>query len=261
MSRGPGSIERRIANLFAATRDRALGISEIARHAFKLRAKQQPTRAQRLSATRAAHRVLRRQRDMDARRDKLFAQAHEAVKAKLGRIQRSYPDREYDDLLKAHPAFKAAVALGEEVWRIGIWVRIMRGDRPGTLKGEHELWRAITLNGRLRFYPADVPAQVWAVTIDRSGVHWFNAEITRITARNVMVRYRGETARLDRDKLWHWWAWWRRVRFVSSRTGRIAEGLEEDWHRRYGAAGNAPPSMQMPLLPQPSMTQMIPSGH
>jgi hypothetical protein len=34
MSKGPGTIERRIADLFAATRDRALDVSEIARHAF-----------------------------------------------------------------------------------------------------------------------------------------------------------------------------------------------------------------------------------
>jgi hypothetical protein len=55
MSRGPGSVERRIADLLAATRDRALSIDEITDHAFAL-AGATPTRAQRLSATRAAHR-------------------------------------------------------------------------------------------------------------------------------------------------------------------------------------------------------------
>src|SRR5258705_11360955 len=57
MSRGPGAVERRIADLFAATRDRALSIDVITRHAFET---SRPTRAQRLSATRAAHRLLRR---------------------------------------------------------------------------------------------------------------------------------------------------------------------------------------------------------
>jgi hypothetical protein len=36
--------------------------------------------------------------------------------------------------------------------------------------------------------------------------------------------------------------------FVSSRTGRIAQDLDELWHERYShAAGGIPPSMQLPL--------------
>jgi hypothetical protein len=62
-----------------------------------------------------------------------------------------------------------------------------------------------------------------------------------------MVRYAGESARLDRDSLWRWWAFWRGVRFVSSRSGRIASELDRLWQERYGATGGAPPSMQMPL--------------
>jgi hypothetical protein len=89
--------------------------------------------------------------------------------------------------------------------------------------------------------------QVWAVTVDRSGVHWFPAEVVTVTARNVMVRYRGEMARLDRKELWRWWAWWRGVRFVSSRTGRIAAALDEAWWEEFGTAGAPPPAMQMPL--------------
>jgi hypothetical protein len=51
-----------------------------------------------------------------------------------------------------------------------------------------------------------------------------------------------------RNKLWHAWAFWRGVRFVSSRTGRIANELDREWQDRYGrAAGGVPPSMQMPL--------------
>ncbi len=62
MSRGPGTIERRIADLFAATRDRALSVDEITDNAYRLGGAR-PTRAQRLSATRAAHRLLRRVRE------------------------------------------------------------------------------------------------------------------------------------------------------------------------------------------------------
>jgi hypothetical protein len=69
--------------------------------------------------------------------------------------------------------------------------------------------------------------RVWAVSIQPAGVIWADAEVTRITARNVMVRYAGEIARLDRETLWSWWAFWRGVRFVSSRTGRIAAALDE----------------------------------
>lgn len=77
---------------------------------------------------------------------------------------------------------------------------------------------------------------------------WADAEVVRITERNVMVRYASELARLDRKALWRWWAFWRGVQFVSSRTGRIAAALDEMWQDRYGhAAGGVPPVMQMPL--------------
>jgi hypothetical protein len=178
MSRGPGAIERRIAELFAATSDQALGIDAITRHAFET---SRPTRAQRLSATRAAHRLLRRMRDAatDAR--------------------------------------------------------------------HLDLWRASTVGHRLLFHRAHVPVEVWAVTLDRTGVHWFPAEITKITDRNVMVRYRGSVARLDRFRLWHSWAWWRAVMFTSSQTGHVAAALEELWWQRYGTKGAPPPAMRMPL--------------
>jgi hypothetical protein len=80
-------------------------------------------------------------------------------------------------------------------------------------------------------------------------VIWAETETVKITERNVMVRYAGEPARLDRGKLWKWWAWWRGVMFVSSRTGRIADRLDDIWQRRYGytAASGAAPFMQMPL--------------
>ena len=56
MSRGAWQ-DRRTDRLFAATKDRALSIGDLARHAFDLDAQHGK---QRLSATRAAHRLLQR---------------------------------------------------------------------------------------------------------------------------------------------------------------------------------------------------------
>jgi hypothetical protein len=91
MSRGPGVIEKRIADLLAATRNRALSVDEITDHAFTL-AGATPTRSQRLSATRATHRLLRRVQQIEERVDKLRKQAHDNTAAALGR--NNY-DREY----------------------------------------------------------------------------------------------------------------------------------------------------------------------
>jgi hypothetical protein len=204
MSRGPGSIETRIGELFAENQDRATSIDEVARHAFSL-GDQPASRAQRLSATRAAHRVIRRTREMDEERSLLVREATRRVRGLKSRLRRE-------------------------------------GDRY--IHIDTEYWHATTIGkgrgARLWFHAPDVPLQVSAVTIDRSGVHWFDAEVIRITERNVMVCYAGEVARLDRGKLWYWWAWWRGVRFVSSRTGSIAARLEELWWERYGALGSVP---------------------
>jgi hypothetical protein len=248
MSHGPGAVERRIADLFAATRDRALDIDTITKHTFGV---DKPTRAQRLSATRAAHRLIRRVREMDKRGDVLIAQARARVTAKLGPrpelSEREYnrmwrrgryqeyeramaPAWKWDALLESDPAYKTGTALREKV-----------------LKGGLEFWHAITIRKRLWFHPHDVPVQVWAVTIDRGGVHWFDAKIRKITERNVVVRYGGATARLNREALWHHWTWWRGVMFVSARSGRVAAELEAIWHRRHGTAGAPPPATQMPL--------------
>lgn len=245
MSRGAGTVERRIAELFAATRDRALSIDEIAGHAFDLGG-QPPTRAQRLSATRAAHRLLRRVREAVECARKLINTAHANTKAVLGR-ERQRKDSEYDAIFGADPARTEGLRLYDFADRVGRWCRFLRAERRGYIKNETDYWCTTTINGRLWFHPPDVPKQVWAVTIDAGGVHWFDAEITRITELNVMVRYHGELARLARRRLWHSWAWWRGVRFVSSRTGRIAAALDASWWKRYGTAGGAPPAMQMPL--------------
>jgi hypothetical protein len=241
MSKGAGIVERRIADLLAATRDRALGIDDIADHAFAL-AGTAPTRAQRLSATRAAHRVLRRTRELYERGIELRDRAHARIRAVID------PDADaYWARVEADPDFIAFRKLHDQAARVGLFSRWLPGDRPGLMKVETDFWCATTLKGRLYFHPPDVPVRVWAVSIGPTGISWTEVEIIKVTERNVMVRYAGETARLDRGKLWCWWAFWRGVRFVSSRTGHIAAELDRTWWERYGAKGNVPPSMQMPL--------------
>jgi hypothetical protein len=85
MSRGPGEIERRIGKLFAATKDRALSVDEIAAYAFKLKGRAVPNRKQRLSATRAAHRVLRRAAETTEAVEDALQRVIAETAAKLGR--------------------------------------------------------------------------------------------------------------------------------------------------------------------------------
>jgi hypothetical protein len=244
MSKGPGAAEARIAGLLATTRDRALTVADLADNAYGLNGRK-ATREQRLSATRAAHRVLRRVREANARACKLRDKAHAAVRAALPQAKPF--DEEYDALFRADPLWIEARRLFDFCHRIGEWGRIYKVDRDH-IRVETDFWQTTTIQGRLYFHPPDVPVQVWAVRIDGSGVYWFDAEVLKVTERNVMARYAGEPARLDREKLWRWWAFWRGVMFVSSRTGRIAAELDEIWWRRYGrAAGGVPPSLRMPL--------------
>jgi hypothetical protein len=267
MSKGPGAVEARVASLLAATRDRALTVAELADNAYGLNG-QPATRAQRLSATRAAHRLIRRIREASERASKFYAVAHLDAEAAVGErptgpdfLKRANYDAweaaleaykvaraPYDAAFKASKSYQRAESLRAYADQFGSWMRFIdMGD--GRQRVEREFWRATAdKRGTLYFQRPDVPVQVWAVKIDRSGVHWFDAEVTKVTASKVMARYAGEIARLDRDKLWRWWAWWRGVMFVSSRTGRIAAELEEAWHERYGReAGAVPPAMRMPL--------------
>lgn len=107
MSRGPGNIERRIAELFAATRDSALSIDRIAAHAFDLPCRARPTRAQRLSATRAAHRLLRRVRETWAKHEEIVGRVHDSVQAELGLTESPSPRdntyEEYEQRIESHP--------------------------------------------------------------------------------------------------------------------------------------------------------------
>jgi hypothetical protein len=244
LSRGAGVIERRIADLLAATRDQALSIEAITDHAFKLRGKR-PTRAQRLSATRAAHRLLKRTREIHSRARKLIHRAHERTAAA---VDRDTNNELYEAQLEADPDFIAGGKLYDQAARIGSFVRFVRDDdRPGVIKADTDFWCAEIVNRRLFLHPPDVPVRVWAVSFGPGGITWAEAEVIKVTERNVMVRYAGEKARLDRAGLWRWWAFWRGVRFVSSRTGRIAAELDALWWRRYGMRGVVPPALQMPL--------------
>jgi hypothetical protein len=85
VSKGPGRIERRIGELFAATKDRALSIGDLARHAFELPDGWWPDRKQRRSATRAAHRLLRRAAAANEAVAIIFDQMVAETAAKLGR--------------------------------------------------------------------------------------------------------------------------------------------------------------------------------
>src|SRR3954452_10225249 len=85
MSRGPGRVEQRIGELFAGTKDRPLSIGELAAHAFNLDNGIAPDRKQRLSATRAAHRLLRRAATVIQTREAALDQVLAETTAKLGR--------------------------------------------------------------------------------------------------------------------------------------------------------------------------------
>jgi hypothetical protein len=174
----------------------------------------------------------------------LINQAHARTEVACG--QDSGSDA-YRARLKGDADFIAGCKLCDQASRVGVFSRIVRGERRGWRKLETDFWCAEIVKGRLYFHPPDIPVRVWAVSINRDGIVWAEADVLKVTERNVVVRYAGEKARFDRERLWYWWAFWRAVRFVSSRTGRIASELDEAWRRRYGTSGATPPSMQMPL--------------
>jgi rRNA maturation protein Nop10 len=154
----------------------------------------------------------------------------------------------YWSIVYATPAWQHAQKLYSWLEKFGSWVTYAKVGRDGLRIDRDEFWRATVKDRRLLFHRPDVPVNVWAVSIQPAGVIWAEAEVSRITELNVIVRYAGETARLDRERLWKSWALWRGVIFVSSRTGRSAQRLDAMWQDRYGrAAGGVPPVMQMPL--------------
>jgi hypothetical protein len=252
MSQGPGTIEKRIAALFAATEDCALSVDAIADHAFELSGRP-ATRGQRLSATRAAHRLIRRMKDVRARHRQLINEAHREAEAMFGRDRPGYTEdengfREFDKILEATAAWRQAKKLYSWEEQFGFWTRFVKTDRDTYRLESEEFWRATAKDRRIYFHRPDVPVSVWAVSIQPAGVIWAEAEVGKITERNVTVHYAGDVARLDRERLWRSWALWRGVIFVSSRTGHVAQRLDAIWQDRYGrAAGGVPPVMQMAL--------------
>jgi hypothetical protein len=82
------------------------------------------------------------------------------------------------------------------------------------------------------FHDRHRPVRVWAVRIDRDGVHWFDTEIVKITRTCVSVVYKGERAPLKRP-IYIWGAWWRGVRFVADREGAVAAFLEHQWREQF----------------------------
>jgi hypothetical protein len=258
MSKGSGRIERRIGELFAATKDRALSVSDLARHAFELPDGVAPDRKQRLSATRAAHRLLRRAAAAKEAVAAILDQMIAETTAKLGREPggrgreavyfsnghgRVVVDVAFRDAMTANPSWP--------LWQQA-WVVLKREQQrfDGVLTDMwHGGWRATeTKDGRLWFHPGDFPVRVWAVGIEPQGVVWIDAEITGVDNTYVRVRYRGEAARLDREKLARSWTIYRNVFFTSSRSGYAARSFDQMWRQRYWRPGSAvPPAMQMLL--------------
>jgi hypothetical protein len=167
------------------------------------------------------------------RQKRLINDAHRETEAALGREQ-NYPDREYDAILNANHSFRRGKRLYDFVKQFGNWSTFAMVDRDHYRLEREEFWRTTAKDGCLYFHPPDIPVNVWAVSIQPAGVIWADAEIVRITERNVVVRYAGDTARLDRERLWKSWALWRGVKFVSSRAGRAAERFDAMWQARYG---------------------------
>ena len=74
--------------------------------------------------------------------------------------------------------------------------------RPKKKKDDRILgWHEGKRARQVVFHHYSCPLEVWAVRVQRAGFAWAPAEIVRITERNVMVRYAGEIARLDRFRL------------------------------------------------------------
>ncbi|MFZ0020061.1 MAG: J domain-containing protein, partial [Acetobacteraceae bacterium] len=259
MSRGHGKVERRIGKLFAATKDLALSIGDVASYAFELTDGVEPNRKQRLSATRAAHGLLRRAAALAEATEATFDRAIAETTAKLGRPPGGR-GRSRDWIFGVGSRFVAMdEAFHEAVQSAPGWPAYQQASKAwkreydrlnGALLGRNRGWRATeTKDRRLWFHPADYPVRMWAVGIEPQGVVWADTEITGVDNTYVRVRYRGEPARLNREDLARSWTIYRNVFFSSSRSGYAARSFDQMWQQKYWRAGSsgAPPILQMLL--------------
>jgi hypothetical protein len=257
MSKGSGRIERRIGETFAATKDRALSVGELASYAFGLADGVLPDRKQRLSATRAAHRLLHRAAAAKDAVASVFDRMVAETAAKLGRApggrgrERVYFSNGHG-FVAVDEAFTEAMKVGPSwpLWQQA-WGTLERERHrfDGALVELNGGWRTTeTKDRRLWFHPANYPVRVWAVAIRPEGVVWADTEIVGIDNTYIRVRYRGEPATLDRKRLARSWTLYRNVYFTSMRSGYAARSFEQMWWEQFWRPGtSAPPAMQMLL--------------
>ena len=226
MSHGPGKVERQIAALFRGAdpwdgEDRSFTLGELAAKVFGV---DKPTRAQRGSVLRGARNVLRRENDADKRWHKGLAEAQKAAVAEFGEHE-GYASLQFRQFVDAHPANQTNARRGDP--KLTSWRVTERADRT------------------VVFHHRSRPVRVWAVRISEGGVMWVEAEIVKITAARVTIRYQETLAPVDRNSLVHHLggAWWRGVRFVSCRDGFTAELFDRQWRDTYSTLAPEP----MPL--------------
>jgi hypothetical protein len=158
MSKGPGVVERKIAELFRKSGiegdDRTFTVAELCRDVFGC---DTPTRAQRVSVVRAARTAMRRAEAASRRRHDLQREAWTAAEAKFGKPPRGcleYVRSPFKKFIDEHPATQAASRVA--YYDLELWG-----------------WRATALkDGSLVFHHYMRPVRVWAVEITREGLVW-----------------------------------------------------------------------------------------
>jgi hypothetical protein len=230
MSRGAGAVERKITDSWAASNTVVYTPAALVWRVFNLEPGAKPSRAQRISVLRAARRILKRIKDGHARDREAWAEIERKTEAELGRKRR--PGRGWDDAY-------------EKIIQRHLQAREKAPDHPASG------WREGKRDGLVVFHYFGTPLEAWAVKVQPAGVAWAKAEIIRISERHVMVRYQGETARLDRFRFCqsteridseHFrvrgfgMAWWRGVLFASSRSSEAAAFFDDLWWKRHGTS-------------------------
>jgi hypothetical protein len=226
MSRGPGKIERQIANLFRKSGrwensnqpslDRSYTVTDLCVAIFPI---DRQTRVQRVSVLRSAHAALRRARKANELKDALRDEAYQAAYAKFGQPPKRW-SREHDELVSQfvnqHPSYLASERIAADDIELFHWRATEMPDRT------------------VVFHHYSRPARVWAVNIGPAGIAWAEAEIAEITSDRVSVVYNGIRCPLDRSTLGFFGALWRGVRFASERTGWTAAWFEQRRREWYG---------------------------